>query len=611
MSTTAQALQSKSLVEESPYYWNHEPRIFYPHEKLNELDPVAVDLFCGMGGLSLGLEMAGFQLALGLDIHRPSIETFRYSHLKAVAILGDIQRVLSLEKSNEDSLLCRALSQVIGARELDLLAAGIPCQGFSLANKKRSILDKRNYLFVYFVEATKTLKPKYVLIENVTGLVAYNNGSFVNDIKQALSEIGYHVEHRVLNAADYGVPQIRKRIIFMGCREGHSLFWPPPSFGTRSRPYRTVADAISDLPPLEASETSKEYVPNKELTEYQRLMRGNQNELLNHAAPNHQKSVIEKIHNTEPGEPMYERYKQRIRLHPHEPSPTQVSGGIRPQFQFGHPNQDRGLTVRERARIQSIPDWVKIYGGIVQGRVQTGNAVPPLLGKAIGDSIYMGLHQTLFVESLLKWGENNLRTFPWRKEGITPYEVLIAEILLRKTKAESIVPTYLQLIEKYPAPDILSKANSEELKKLLEPLGLSSIRTKALIDTGNILARRFFGTVPRDISDLRSLPHVGRYIANATLLFGYKIRRPIVDQNVQRLLGRVFNVEPAVEIHKANYLWDIVDKMMPDRDYMKFAWCLVDFPALVCTPMAPKHSVCPISQICKFYKTVRNIQPLS
>jgi DNA (cytosine-5)-methyltransferase 1 len=109
--------------------------------------------------------------------------------------------------------------------------------------------------------------------------------------------------------------------------------------------------------------------------------------LFNHAAPAHPQDTIDRIRATKPGEPMYPAFKQRMRLHPEKLSPTQICGGIRPQFQFGHPTQARGLTIRERARIQGFPDWYNFTGGVTQGRVQTGNAVPPLLAKAIADQI--------------------------------------------------------------------------------------------------------------------------------------------------------------------------------------------------------------------------------
>ena len=148
----------------------------------------------------------------------------------------------------------------------------------------------------------------------------------------------------------------------------------------------TIKDAIGDLPSLNPKETKKIQV--RAFSEYQKLMRMNTNETVQcHTAPNHPKDTIEKIKNTKPGEPMYPKFKQRIRLAWDILSPTQVSGGIRPQFQFGHPEDSRGLTIRERCRIQSFPDDFIVKGGIVQGRVQTGNAVPPLLAKAVALAI--------------------------------------------------------------------------------------------------------------------------------------------------------------------------------------------------------------------------------
>ena len=171
--------------------------------------------------------------------------------------------------------------------------------------------------------------------------------------------------------------------------------------GDNSKCYRTVYDAISDLPKLDNNESKNEY-SNNNLTEYQKIMRGNTAKLNNHIAPNHPEETIEKIRETKPGKPMYQKFKQRIRLDFEEPSPTQLAGGIRPQFQFGHPDQPRGLSIRERARIQSFPDSYTFIGGIVQERVQTGNAVPPLLIHEITKSIAKDI-----IENQKRNGENN------------------------------------------------------------------------------------------------------------------------------------------------------------------------------------------------------------
>ncbi|HXG42341.1 MAG TPA: DNA cytosine methyltransferase [Dehalococcoidia bacterium] len=341
-----------------------------------------VDLFCGCGGLSIGFSAAGFRVALGIDIHVPSIRTFQLNHPSASTILGDIRRV-------PDDLIIRA----IGDGQVAVVVAGVPCEGFSLQNRKRHEGDERNFLFWEFIRVIRLLRPSYVLLENVPGLRTSANGAFLRRIAMAIQESGYRVEHRVLNALDYGVPQSRPRVFFLGALPGLPITWPVPTHGPNSpdrRPYRTVGDAISDLPPLGPGEAKAEYAA-EPANEYQALMRRLAHRLLNHEAPRHAPSTVDRIARTPPGSPLFSSYPQRIRLSLHDPSPTLVSGGIRPQYFFGHPTQPRGLTTRECCRIQSIPDHYEIVGGLVQERVQVGNAVPPLLAEAIAREIHAGL----------------------------------------------------------------------------------------------------------------------------------------------------------------------------------------------------------------------------
>jgi DNA (cytosine-5)-methyltransferase 1 len=360
--------------EENLFNWQGEPVVAPAREAPPRDRPLVVDLFCGAGGFSIGLAMAGFAPALGLDIHRPSIATFALNHPGAATILGDIRRV-------PDAMILDGL----GGREVALVAAGVPCQGFSLCNRKRHDGDRRNWLFREFIRIVRLLRPRAVLLENVSTLRSAGNGSFARAIEGAIADSGHRVESRVLNAADFGVPQLRRRLFFIGVRGG-AVRWPKPTHGEGRVPHVTVWGAISDLPPLASGESAERHT-SPPLTRYQRLMRRGAEGLRNHEAPRHPPSTIARIARTRPGEPMYGRFQQRIRLDPDAPSPTQVAGGIRPQFSLGHPTQPRGLSIRERCRLQSIPDRVVITGGIVQGRVQTGNAVPPLLAEAIGKEL--------------------------------------------------------------------------------------------------------------------------------------------------------------------------------------------------------------------------------
>jgi len=363
-------------VEQSGYYWNQEP-IINLGSNFDTKKPTIAELFCGCGGTSLGFEMAGFETVLGLDIHTPSIETFQLNHPNCTTITGDIKKI------NPKKII-----KLFNNRQLDVLIGGVPCQGFSLNNRKRHVNDDRNILYKEFARIVEAFQPKAIVLENVSGMKS--TGNFVSEIENHLSKIGdMKVKSKLLHAPDYGVPQKRTRIFFVGIKDKEFNFddikkTHGPGTG---KDFVNIYDAIGDLPSLKVNESKTKYQKSP-FSEFQKLMRLNSgNHLTCHVAPNHPPATIEKIKNTKPGEPMYERFKQRIRLDWNILSPTQVSGGIRPQFQLGHPKDNRGLTIRERCRIQSFPDDFLIEGGIVQARVQTGNAVPPLLAKAVAIAI--------------------------------------------------------------------------------------------------------------------------------------------------------------------------------------------------------------------------------
>lgn len=380
-------------VEVSAYVAaTQEEIVVYNEEnfKLEKNKPIMIDLFSGAGGFSVGCGWAGFQSVLANDHFEPAMNTWTKNHPNAIGVLGDIRLI-------EEDYLYNLLKKH-GVDEVDLITGGVPCQGFSRANRKHNPEDSRNYLFLDYMRMVSKFKPKCIILENVSGMRTTANGKYVNEILSSMDELGYDADVKLLNAADFGVPQLRQRLIFVGIRRdlGKKFEYPKPQFvpsqekdnllNMGMKEYRTVADAISDLPEIKSHESASEYT-NEPVNEYQKMMRGLDktlensicNVLSNHIAPKHDAATIEKIKNTEQGKPMYEKFRQRIRLSNDKPSPTQLAGGIRPQFQFGHPTQSRGLTIRERARIQSFPDSYVFCGGTVQERVQTGNAVPPLL----------------------------------------------------------------------------------------------------------------------------------------------------------------------------------------------------------------------------------------
>lgn len=339
-----------------------------------------IDLFCGAGGFSVGCSWAGFESVFGIDHFEPAIKTWSINHPNSIACLADIRKV--------DPKQIKQILLDKGINKIDLITGGVPCQGFSRANRKHNDNDERNFLFLEYMKFVEEFNPDCIILENVSGMRTTAGGHFENEIKLYMDSLGYDVQIKLVQAADFGVPQYRLRLLFVGIRRGSNLktpfIFPVGQFNPSN--YRTVNDAFSDLPHLNVSE-SKDFYDTQPLNDYQRLLRGEvlglniarSLKLYNHTAPNHPQSTVDMIASTQQGKPMYKKFKQRIRLSSNNPSPTQLAGGIRPSFQFGHPTEHRGLTTRERARIQSFPDSYEFKGGIVQERVQTGNAVPPLL----------------------------------------------------------------------------------------------------------------------------------------------------------------------------------------------------------------------------------------
>lgn len=214
----------KQSIEMSPYYWTKEPQIKIKIKKSkNEPEKYnMVDLFCGAGGISCGFGFTNkFNLLLGVDIFIPAMKTFEANHPEVNVILGDVRKIT-------DEMYKKA----IAGNKVHVLTAGVPCQGFSLSNKKRHKDDERNFLFLEVMRFVELFMPDVVLIENVSGMKSMDKGSFVSEIEKTLESHGYKVDHAILNAADFGVPQIRKRLIFLAYKNELGICnvdFPPPN----------------------------------------------------------------------------------------------------------------------------------------------------------------------------------------------------------------------------------------------------------------------------------------------------------------------------------------------------------------------------------------------
>lgn len=367
-----------------------------------------IDLFAGCGGFSLGFEMAGFDIPLAIEIDDWAAATYKKNHLNTDVLKKDITEVVDL-------------SNLIDVN-VDGIIGGPPCQGFSLSGN-RDKNDPRNSLFVEFVRFVNFFEPKFFVMENVPGILSMKtrDNILVKDI--ILSEfhnIGYNVEIYKLNAAEYGVPQKRERIFFIGFKNNICFNKEDIVFISNDHQV-TLEEAIMDLPQIKAREGKEFQEYNREPTnDYQKWTRTNSNGVYNHIAMRHTQRIVERFKNIGYGQSVAdvdECHKQRkrgdaskisgkvfsqnnMRPYPDKPAPT-ITASF--QSNFVHPYLNRNFTAREGARIQSFPDTYIFCGkrttmswekNLSQYQ-QIGNAVPPLLGKVVGESIKTFIYEML------------------------------------------------------------------------------------------------------------------------------------------------------------------------------------------------------------------------
>ena len=347
------------------------------------MKPTVIDLFAGVGGLSLGFEMAGFEVALANEFDPSIAEAYKKNRPGTKMIVEDITKL--------------PVDETFGPYEGKVTAVigGPPCQGFSQKGSRKSINDPRNFLFRYYFEVVKRVKPKYFVIENVPNLLTTEGGYFKDEIVELFSGIGYAVSCGVLCAADFGVPQDRHRTCILG-KLGAA---EPVSLPEPNGVHTTVWDAISDLSYLESGEGAEEQgYRSAPQSNYQRMLRAGSDELCNHIATRHSKVTLERLEMIAPecGKEMLpeEHHTKSIysgtwcRMKKDGIAKTITTRYDTPSSgEFTHPYLNRAITTREAARIQSFPDTFRFYGSKSSQMKQVGNAVPPLLGKAIAECI--------------------------------------------------------------------------------------------------------------------------------------------------------------------------------------------------------------------------------
>lgn len=364
-----------------------------------------LDLFSGCGGMSLGFTWAGFKSVLASDIDENCEKTFNTNFPNVPFLCGDLS-----EFKKED------FDKFIKGEEVDIIIGGPPCQGFSLANKRRNKVgeDPRNRLFYEFVKTINWYNPKAFVMENVKGLLSMQSGEVIKQITEEFENAGvegYTVRIRVLKASDFGVPQSRERVIVVGMRNDLNLI---PEFPIKKYAKEvSVNDAINDLPIIDAGQGKEKQDYNTEaLNPYQEFMRKNSKNVFNHIAMRHTDRLIERFKAIEPGKNLLDVWEthgsvqrgdpskkskvkfsqNNLRLFGDKAAPT-VAASF--QSNFIHPTLNRNFTAREGARLQSFPDDFRFEGmrtkmswekGLSQYQ-QIGNAVPPLLAYEIAIQI--------------------------------------------------------------------------------------------------------------------------------------------------------------------------------------------------------------------------------
>ena len=344
---------------------------------------IGIDLFAGSGGLSEGAEQAGIEVRLAVESEPHAIATYARNHPNTRILACDIRKLREID--------------IDPLGHTSIIFGGPPCQGFSTSNQKtRNLANSSNWLFLEFLRIVRLWTPDWVLFENVTGIAGTEGGFFLEQLSSDLKRYGYTCSNWILNAADYGVPQLRNRLFVVGSLHGISVKAPKRSLAK----HVTVHEAIADLPilPNGASTNWMRYRCDAQ-SDYSRFMRGNALESPNHLVTRNNPLVVERYRYIPEGgnwtnipDELMGNYRNRSRCHTRiyyrlrSDAPSVVIGNYRKNMLI-HPTQDRGLSVREAARLQSFGDWYEFCGTIGFQQQQVGNAVPPLLARVVFETI--------------------------------------------------------------------------------------------------------------------------------------------------------------------------------------------------------------------------------
>lgn len=595
--------------------------------ELRKADPsllIGADLFSGAGGLSLGLDQAGIQTVFAVDHDKEAIETFRH-HFPGLAVDWDLG----------DPAVVEDVGRLLKRLRIDVLAGGPPCQPFSKAGRSgirhyvrtgvRDAHDRRRDLWQSYMEIVRLARPRAVIMENVPDMALDREMFILRSIVLELEGLGYGVEERVVDTWRYGVPQFRQRLILVALRDRTQFTWP-----SEVARKTTVDNAIGDLPPVEGGwrpEGGAEgWAPyGSPGTQFQRQMRTAVPDDELHKVFDHitrpvrpdDREIFELMDSTTRYSQLPEelkRYRDDIfddkykRLDANDLSRTITAHIAKDGYWYIHPTQSRTLTIREAARLQTFPDWFRFAGPPSASFRQIGNAVPPMLGSALGSAVKASLakgtretHTSEEVAAVLaRWFDDaELRVSPWLKAE-TRWQVICAEILLEKAVADHVRHIW-PLLRRWRSPAEAAAA-SEELREIGRWLGRQARAERVLaaaldlapfdaLDDDTLQAAVSRKAVPEGVADLAML----------TVAVGGEDESEepvIINKGVLRVAGRF--VGEAVD--RRNRLTDgrmAVARMIGYGSASRRAHlALMELSNTVCRPAGPDCTVCPVAGWC-------------
>ena len=583
--------------------------------------PWAIDLFCGAGGLSLGLEEQGFSVVAAVDADPVSTETHA-ANIQGLTWTGDLSTPTEFVQQLDNW----------GIESVDLLAGGPPCQPFSRAGISkigdlvrrggRQARDERADLWRSFFSIVDRLRPRAVLFENVPDFAQAQGGALLIALMDELRNRAYGVHVQVLEAWRYRVPQHRSRLFVIGIAGNGKFEWPKPR-GRRPK----VGQAIEDLPVVHADSRDEvryyEGQPTSRLARWlRRGLRGTESLLIRDHVTRAVRPDDAEIYGVlKPGDTYLDvpehlrRYRsdtfddKYLRLSFDDLSRTITAHIAKDGYWYIHPREDRTLSIREAARIQTFPDRFRFAGHPSSRYQQIGNAVPPMLASAIASSVRGALecrttggeirerhpvHGSAFRDCLVGWFRRNRREFPWRRPDLNPWQVLLIEMCLHRTKAEQVARIADKLLIMGETPNAFLE-HSEMLGPALASLGLHW-RASNLVSAAMFVRDRLAGQVPENWQELVAIPGVGDYIASAVLCFAFDRSSVLMDTNTQRIARRVLGEGPKQPNWRLRL--SLSELAGPKGANVQWNQALLDLGALICTARAPKCGDCPVRSNC-------------